>query len=96
MIHLGTPPPARNTVTIDGARITGAGVSAAPRARVRIPARHQSLHISAPFSWATLMDGVLLLGVVWSIPLVVLIVGAPFALALAFLLWAGRAALSAF
>lgn len=41
------------------------------------------------------MDGVRLLGVVLSVPLAVLVVGAPIALALALLLWLGRLALSA-
>ena len=42
------------------------------------------------------MDGVHLLAVVWSVPLAVLLVGAPIALAIAVLLRLGRLALSAF
>ena len=44
----------------------------------------------------TLMDGVRLLGVVLSVPLAVLLVGTPVALAITFLLWMGRMALGAF
>jgi hypothetical protein len=48
------------------------------------------------WSWSTLMDGVMLLGVVWSLPVAVLVVGTPVALAIAFLLWLVRLALGAF
>jgi hypothetical protein len=51
---------------------------------------------SSLWSWTTLMDGVLLLGVVCSVPIAVLIVGTPVALAIAFLLWLVRLALHAF
>ena len=47
------------------------------------------------WSWNTLMDGVRLLGVVWSLPVAVLVVGTPVALAIAFLLWLVRLALGA-
>jgi hypothetical protein len=48
------------------------------------------------WSWTRLMDGVMLLGVVLSIPVVVLVVGTPVALAIAFLLWLVRLTLRAF
>jgi cytochrome c-type biogenesis protein CcmH/NrfF len=42
------------------------------------------------------MDGVALLGVLWSIPLAVLVVGTPIVLTIAFALWLVRLALTAF
>jgi hypothetical protein len=45
---------------------------------------------------ARLADGAALLAVVWVIPLGILLVGAPVALAIALLLWIGRLARSAF
>jgi hypothetical protein len=46
--------------------------------------------------WRTvLMDSVQLLALVWSVPLAMLLVGAPIALAIALLVWLGRFALSA-
>lgn len=50
-----------------------------------------------PWRWSTaLADSVALLAVVWSIPLAVLVVGAPIALAITLALWLGRFALGAF
>ena len=68
-----------------------AGVSAA---------RSISLDVSRPmlrWRWSTvLMDAVDLLAVVLSVPLAVLLVGAPIALTIALLIWLGRLALNAF
>ena len=50
-----------------------------------------------PWRWKTLLtDSVELLGLVWSIPLAMLLVGTPIALAIALLLWLGRLALGGF
>ena len=50
-----------------------------------------------PWRWKTVLtDSVELLGLVWSIPLAILLVGTPIALAIALLLWLGRLALSGF
>jgi hypothetical protein len=47
--------------------------------------------------WHTpLEDGVWLVGVAWTLPLAVLVIGTPLALAIVLLLWAGRSALGAF
>jgi hypothetical protein len=64
------------------------------------PAASRGLDVSRavrPWRWRTaLMDVVEMLGVVWSLPLVVLLVGGPIALTIALLLWLGRLALGAF
>jgi hypothetical protein len=50
-----------------------------------------------PVRWKTvLMDSFELLGLVLSVPVAVLLVGAPIALAIALLLWLGRLTLRAF
>ena len=47
--------------------------------------------------WHTpLQDGLWLVGVVWTLPLAVLVIGMPVAIAIVLLLWAGRSALGAF
>jgi hypothetical protein len=52
---------------------------------------------SAGLRWRTaLTDGVALLALAWSIPFAILLVGTPVALTIAFVLWLGRLALSAF
>lgn len=65
-----------------------------------IAGRDEGLDVSRPtlpWRWSTaLADSVALLAVVWSIPLAVLIVGAPIALAITLALWLGRSALGAF
>lgn len=101
-IHLGTHPAAWNRVAIDqsGARGEDAVINR-PRAvtlsgRVRAIGQ-DDLDVSfSRWSWRTLMDGVSLLGVVWSFPVAVLVVGTPVALAIAFMLWLVRPALGAF
>lgn len=68
------------------------------------PARHAGqvggLDISRPtlpWRWSTaLTDSVTLLAVVWSLPLAVVLVGAPIALAITLVLWLGRFALGVF
>ena len=46
--------------------------------------------------WHTpIEDGLWLVGVAWTLPLAVLVIGTPIALAIVWLLWAGRSALSA-
>lgn len=66
----------------------------------RTAGRGEGLDISRPtlpWRWSTaLTDSVALLAVVWSIPLAVLVVGTPIALAITLVLWFGRFALSAF
>lgn len=97
-IHLGTRPAAWNRVAIDqgGERRNDAVVN---RSRVVTLSRgggaigRDDLGVSvSPWPWTMLMDGVLLLGVLWSLPVAVLAVGAPVALAIAFLLWVLRLA----
>lgn len=101
-IHLGTHPAAWNRVAIDqgGVRSVDAIIHRTPAAtlsgRVRATSR-EDLDVSfSLWSWTTVMDGVILLGAVWSIPVAVLVVGTPVALAIASLLWLVRIALSAF
>jgi hypothetical protein len=48
-------------------------------------------------SWRVVAaDGLWLVGIAWSVPLAVLALGIPIALAVVLLLWAGRSALGAF
>ncbi len=97
-IHLGTQPAPWNPVAIDQR-----GVGSEDAVVVSTPAVTQSGGVravdvdlsSSMWSWTTLMDGVILLGVVWSIPVAVLAVGTPVALAIVFLLWLVRLALAA-
>jgi hypothetical protein len=99
-IHLGTHPAARNPVAIDQAGVPDDAVvnrtrAVTPSGGMRAIAR-DDLDISfSLWSWSRLMDGVMLLGVVWSLPLAALVVGTPVALAIIFLLWLGRLALGA-
>jgi hypothetical protein len=100
-IHLGTHPAAWNRVVLHQDRVrSDAAVSRTPvtlSRRVGVIGRDDDLDVSfSAWSWTTLMDGVMLLGVVWSIPVAVLVVGTPVALAIAFLLWLVRFALRAF
>jgi hypothetical protein len=101
-IPLGTHPTAWNGVAIDEreARCEDAVINpsraVALRGRVRTIGR-DDLDVSfSRWSGRTLMDGVILLGVVWSLPVAVLVVGAPVALGIAFMLWLVRLALGAF
>jgi hypothetical protein len=89
-IHLGPDP----RLLSDRVVVIGAPVAALP-GRGRATAREESAGPSV-WSWSTLTDGVMLLGVVWSLPLAVLAVGTPIALAIVALLWLGRQALGAF
>jgi hypothetical protein len=102
-VHLGTYPAAWNRVAIhqDGVRSDDGVVSRAPAVtlsgRVRAVGRDEDLDVGfSLWSWTTLKDAVTLLGVVWSIPVAVLVVGTPVALAIASLLWLVRIGLSAF
>jgi hypothetical protein len=101
-IHLGTHPAAWKRVAIDqgGVRSDDAVINRTRAVtlsgRVRAIGR-DDLDVSfLLWSWTALMDGVMLLGIVWSIPVAVLVVGTPVALAIAFLLWLVRLALGAF
>lgn len=101
-IQLGTHPAAWSRVAIDqgGARSDDAVINRTRAVtlsgRVRAIGR-DDLDVSfSRWSWRTLMDGVSLLGVVWSLPVAVLVVGTPVALVIAFMLWLVRLALSAF
>jgi hypothetical protein len=101
-IHLGTHPAAWNRVAIDqgGVRSDDAVINRTRAVtlsgRVRAIGR-DDLDVSfSLWSWSTLMDGLMLLGIVWSIPVAVLVVGTPVALAIVFLLWLVRLALGAF
>lgn len=66
----------------------------------RAPGRRGIVTVIRPalgWRWRTaLMDSVTLAAVALSVPLVVLMVGTPIALAVVVLLWSGRLALSAF
>jgi hypothetical protein len=101
-IHLGTHPAAWNRVAIDpgGVRSDDAVVNRTRAATlsggVRAIGRDDLDGSVSLWSWSTLLDGVLLLGVLWSLPVAVLVVGTPVALAIAFLLWLVRLALGAF
>ena len=103
-IHLGTHPAAGNRIPIHhgAARGDDAVVSRTPAVTRGGPVRAIGLDedrrdvSSSLWSWTTLMDGVMLLGVVWSIPLALVILGTPVALAIAFLLWLVGVALHAF
>jgi hypothetical protein len=101
-IHLGTHPAAWNRVAIyqDGMRSDDGVVSRTPTdtlsGRVRAIGTDEDLDVNfSLWSWTTVKDAVILLGVVWSIPVAVLVVGTPVALAIASLLWLVRIALSA-
>jgi hypothetical protein len=102
-IHLGTHPAAWNRVAVheNGVRSDDAVISRTTAVttggQVRGIALDEDLDFSFSMrSWTALMDGVILLGVVWSIPVVVLVIGAPVALAIAFLLWLVRLTVHAF
>lgn len=107
-IHLGGGPRTasyRVAVDRDGAQHDDAvGVSrtrsVTPGGTPRTAGRGARLDVSRPmlrWRWSSaLMDSVELLALVWSIPLAMLLVGAPIALAIALLVWLGRLALSAF
>jgi hypothetical protein len=101
-IHLGTHPAAWNRAAIDqgGVRSDDAVINRTRavmlNGRVRTIGRDDLDVTLSAWSWTTLMDGVMLLGVVWSIPVAVLVVGTPVALAIAFLLWFARLAVGAF
>ncbi len=101
-IHLGTHPAAWNRVAIDqgGVRSDDAVINRTRAVTLSGGVRaigRDDLDLSVSrWSWNTLMDGVRLLGVVWSLPVAVLVVGTPVALAIAFLLWLVRLALGAF
>jgi hypothetical protein len=102
-VRLGTYPAAWNRVAIhqDGGRSDDAVVSRTPdvtlSGRVRAIGRDQDLDLSfSLWSWTTLQDAAMVLGVLWSIPVAVLVVGTSVALAIASLLWLVRLALSAF
>lgn len=51
---------------------------------------------SSPRWHTPLEDALWLVGVAWTLPLAVLVIGVPVALAIVLLLWAGRSALGAF
>jgi hypothetical protein len=96
-IHLGT---AWNRVAIDQGGVRDDALVNRTRAAtlsggVRAIGR-DDLDVSLLlWSWSTLMDGVMLLGVVWSLPVAVLVVGTPVALAITVLLRLVRLALGA-
>jgi hypothetical protein len=101
-IHLGTHPAAWKRVAIDqgGVRSDDAVITrtraVTPSGRVRAISRDDLDVRFSLWSWSTLLDGVMLLGVVWSLPVAILVVGTPVALTIAFLLWLVRLALGAF
>ena len=101
-IHLGTHPAAWDRVAIDQGKahsddaVINRTRAVTPSGRVRAIGR-DDLDVSVSlWSWSTLLDGVMLLGVVWSVPVAILVVGTPVALAIAFLLWLVRLARGAF
>lgn len=73
--------------------------SVTPGGTPRIAGRGERLHVGRTkglWRWKTVfMDSLELLALVWSIPLAMLAVGTPIALAIALLVWLGRLALSA-
>ena len=102
-IHLGAYRAAWNRVAVHevGVRSDDAGVNrtgpATVGGRIRAIGLGEDVDVNLSLSSRTmLMDGVMLLGVVLSLPVGVLIVGTPVALAIAFLLWLVRLALRAF
>jgi hypothetical protein len=101
-IRLGTHPAAWNRVAAreDGGRtdaVLGRTSAITLNARARAVGRHHDADVtSSLMSWTTVMDGVTLLGVVWSIAVAVLVVGTPLALTIVFVLWVARLALAAF
>jgi len=102
-IHLGTYPAAPNRIAIDEEAVRGDD-TIVTRARAvtssrPVPGaeRDEDMNLSSSiWSWTTLSDGVMLLGIVWMIPVAMLVIGTPVALALAFLLRLVRLALGAF
>jgi hypothetical protein len=67
------------------------------RGRAAVTGRAENSDVSSSmWSWTTFVDGVLTLGAVWIIPIAVLAVGIPVALAIAFLLWLVQLARGAF
>jgi hypothetical protein len=102
-IRLGTYRAAWNRVAVheDGVRSDDAVVNRTRAVtlggRVRALGLGEDLDLSlSMWSWSRLMDGVMLLGVVWSIPFAVLVVGTAVALAMVFLLWLLRLVLGWF
>jgi hypothetical protein len=99
-IHLGAHPAAWNRVAIDQGGGRGDDAVLNRTRAVTLSGRVRAISRDQPvfslWSWSTLMDGVMLLGVVWSLPVAVLVVGTPVALGVAFLLWLVRLALGAF
>jgi hypothetical protein len=102
-IHLGTHPAAWNRVAVDqrGVRSDDAVINRARPVTVGRPVRAIGLGEDLDLNFSgrsrtTLMDGIMLLGVVWSLPVAVLIVGTPVALGVAFLLRLVRLGLRAF
>jgi hypothetical protein len=100
-IHLGSHPATWNRVAAreDGVQsdaVLSPARPVTPSGRVRaVEERDDADVTSALLSWATVIDGVTLLGVVWSFAVAVLVVGIPIALTIAFLLWVVRLALAA-
>jgi hypothetical protein len=101
-IHLDTGPAAWNRAVPheDGVRseaVVSRTRTVTSSGRARAAGRNEDVDITSPLvSWSTLVDGVALLGVLWSIPLAVLVVGTPIVLTIAFVLWLVRLALTAF
>lgn len=53
--------------------------------------------MTTTWRWSRLLtDGLEVLGVVWALPVAILVIGAPVALALALVVWLGRMGLRAF
>jgi hypothetical protein len=77
--------------------VTGARVAASPFRALPVQSEDHQMAlpiaetIRPPSPWGTaLLDAGSLLGLVWAVPLAVLIVGGPIALAIALVLWIGR------
>jgi hypothetical protein len=74
-----------------------AGAALSPRLAAR---QTTGLNVSRPlvaWRWRTaIVDAIELVGVVWSLPFVIIAIGAPLALAMVALLWVARWALGAF
>jgi hypothetical protein len=85
-------------IRLDGIRPPVAAVAA--RSPLRTAGHTAGLNVSrpiVPWRWRTaIVDAVELIAVVWSIPFVVVAIGAPLALAIVALLWLARSVSGAF
>ena len=88
------------SLPIRGAGLASASASAVGRERPFPTGRGGVIDVTRPpqpWRWRTVaMDALSLVAVAWSVPLVVLVVGTPIALAIVLLVWSVRRVLGAF